>query len=27
VPCSRSTDCPTGDCCYVGTPASTCVMQ
>ena len=27
MPCSRSTDCPSGDCCYVGTPASTCVMQ
>jgi hypothetical protein len=27
VPCSRSTDCAAGDCCYVGTTASTCVMQ
>jgi hypothetical protein len=26
VPCSASTDCPSGDCCYVGN-ASTCVMQ
>ncbi len=25
--CAASTDCPSGDCCYVGSTGSACVMQ
>jgi hypothetical protein len=25
--CTTSTDCPSGDCCYVGAMSSACVMQ
>jgi hypothetical protein len=27
VPCTSSSDCKSGDCCYVSGSASTCVMQ
>jgi hypothetical protein len=27
VPCSTSTDCKSGQCCFVGPTSSTCVMQ
>jgi hypothetical protein len=27
VPCAVSTDCPSGDCCYVNGSSSSCVMQ
>jgi|SRR5580704_4103081 hypothetical protein len=27
VPCTGSSDCPAGDCCYVSGSASSCVMQ
>jgi hypothetical protein len=27
MPCATSTDCPSGDCCYVNGSRSTCVMQ
>ncbi len=27
VPCATSTDCSSGDCCYVNGSSSTCVMQ
>jgi hypothetical protein len=27
MPCAASTDCPSGDCCYVNGSRSTCVMQ
>ena len=27
MPCAASTDCPSGDCCYVNGSRSSCVMQ